>query len=441
MSAVKNYIFYTSDNCKETKANLEKFVELSKSYLSNYLLINLNEDDFPSLISKKSALIIFGEIQDIYKVLEKKSLIIHDFAFRFQIDDSTKDNIIDYFKKVSSNRIIIDVISAISNLYPPELDEQEKRYLSIDAEKVKEKGRFPCDLYLRIGSEKAVRVFIEGEDIGDRFEQYSKKGIKEYLFLTDDFYTIDNSKLLEIFNFENFIQNPSSNFQKQIDIVHDMARDLGIDEIVFVQMEDTMNKFAKELNDPTVKSLLDEFNSLSGTFLFKHSYLISILCYAVVRRLDWATDDQLGKFGVAAMLHDLGFSKAEYAHYELNDNFEELPNEIKKELKLHSANIANKLMTSKSVHIDIIKMIKLHHNFDLFSEEEQNVADGRLNHQACIFLMTHYFVIQLYKSFFDINKVTSILNELTDKFSRGTFKSITKVFQTEMRKALKVESV
>jgi hypothetical protein len=39
---------------------------------------------------------------------------------------------------------------------------------------------------------------------------------------------------------------------------------------------------------------------------------------------------------------------------------------------------------------------------------------------------------------FKVEKISEILDEVAETFGKGTFRSIAKVFDTEMRKALKV---
>lgn len=220
-----------------------------------------------------------------------------------------------------------------------------------------------------------------------------------------------------------------------MDTIFKMSKDLGLSQMVLSQVGDVMAKFGTSLSDKRLKNLLAEFNSKPGSFLFKHSYLIALFSVAFVQKMKWCSEEILSRFCLASVLHDMGFSDERVATYETSSTDEKIPSDIQKEISSHADKMAKVLEKDKEIHQDIIDMIRYHH-FSEIKHKDKEVLMGRLSQQSCIFLMVHLFVIELYSSMFDVEKVPEILENVAAHFDQTIFKPLADTFKSEMNNIL-----
>jgi hypothetical protein len=429
--ARQKVIFYL-ESFLETK-EVSRFFELCSEFLGNYELRNLSDADTDTKCDNSaSAIVILGNDVNASNIVSNSGLNLVDFNFCFQVN-VTGNLEMEGFKHIQPKRMIIDLVSSIKNKISPIVNDEKYGHLELEIEKLQARNTYPGDLFLRLKNGKLIKVFNKGDVIDDRLSRYKEKGVNRLLVSVKDFYQFDSSTLKKLYDLDSFLKDPTSEYKRHMDTIYSVSRELGVSDVVILNVEEIMGKFGKMIKEPKLKKLLDEFNSFPGTFMFKHSYLISLLCVAIVKKLDWGSEENLGKFCLAAMLHDLAYSDVNHVQYEAMELLTtDFPEDIRSEALNHAEMMANKLEKNKDIHDDVIKMVRYHHFLDYRSVKDMEVGVGRLNKHACLFIMIHNLVLGMYKVMFDRRKVPALIEGVARQFEDTIYKPIAITFKTHM---------
>lgn len=184
-------------------------------------------------------------------------------------------------------------------------------YVAVDTDMLLRLGKVNCALYLKISSDKFVKVIHSGADFtaaeADRFKQ---KNIEELY--------------VERFEFENFIKDFKKNVfskmawekaktQEKIDVLaNDMSLVQKASKIFgwspqVIQL--AQENISVVINVLKTESAFDKLNDLlknkRNKKLTSHTMILAIMMTDLVKRLNWESNKTIEKLTFAALLHDL----------------------------------------------------------------------------------------------------------------------------------------
>lgn len=242
-----------------------------------------------------------------------------------------------------------------------ELSDNEFTRVKIDEIPWNEKAS--CDYYLRLKSNKYIKVFLCGEiPPADRLEKYSMHGESYLYFKTQERVNFIHGQNLAIK--EAVKQNePAARIVKSIKA----AADKYIDEALTSGLQPVMieegkaicnNMFAMAKSDVSLKKLLNDFEAFNPEE-FSHSFLVCFFSTIICKNLDWVGQKTLDTLALGSMFHDIGIlqvpkelqekpldklSKDEFAHF------------------MSHAGLGMKMMESiPGVNAGVIQIIGQHH--------------------------------------------------------------------------------
>lgn len=189
-----------------------------------------------------------------------------------------------------------------------ELSDNEFTRVKIDEIPWNEKAS--CDYYLRLKSNKYIKVFLSGEiPPSERLEKYYVHGESYLYFKTHERVNFIHGQNLAIK--EAVKQNESAakivkSIKAAADKYIDEALTSGLQPVLIEEGKAICNNmFAMAKSDVNLKKLLNDFEAFNPEE-FSHSFLVSFFSTVICKNLDWVGQKTLDTLALGSMFHDIG---------------------------------------------------------------------------------------------------------------------------------------
>lgn len=274
-----------------------------------------------------------------------------------------------HIDKPFSDKIIYNKILQISSGAVETVKSLE--YVPVELDLLLRLGRISCALYLKISSDKFVKVIHSGSEFtAADMERFKQKNV-------DELY-------LERFEFENFIRDFKKNVfskmawekaktQEKIDLLsNDMSlvqkasKIFGWSPQVIQLAQENISAVINVLKtDSAFDKLTELLKNKRNQRLTSHTLVLSIMLTDLVRRLGWESNKTTEKLTFAALLHDLTLDEDLFADKQtllMADDYSALKSTAEGNILLnHPINAAQLTLNWPLCPPDVDVIIRQHH--------------------------------------------------------------------------------
>lgn len=277
-----------------------------------------------------------------------------------------------------------------------------------------------CDVYLRLGDEKYVKIVNKGDPITkETLDSFHNKNIKSF-YVTDEEFKRWSNELLPLSGSksdENLPDNKNLNL---------FLNSVGISHLTCVEVERTYKQILTNfIHSKNIHSLLRGMINNRKRFLYDHSYLVGVISIEIANRCDWGVSGTKEKLVMAALLHDLKLDEDLATMADRNDLNENVSIPIRSAFIKHGELMAKELSDEKDIPDDVIKIVKGHHS----------ISNPHPTILTAIFVVAHEFVTRLYNYQLNPEMVKQSIKDTQD-FFRGT---VFEKYGLELEKAVNKE--
>ncbi len=239
-----------------------------------------------------------------------------------------------------------------------------------------------CDVYLRLGDEKFVKIVNSGDSItNDVLRNFENKNITSFYVLKKDF---------DQFGME-LVPHSAAPVVKDILPDHKelnaLLGSLGINLFTCSEVSKTYEKFLSDIStNKHISNLLKQMIFNKKRFTYDHSYLAGIISIELAKKFEWSLTSVKEKLMIAAIMHDLRMPEDIVSIADSNNLSDSVAYNILRAHLKHSELMAEDLSKEDKVAQDVINIIKDHHN----------LSSVNLTPLTMVFIVAHEFVIKLY---------------------------------------------
>lgn len=293
---------------------------------------------------------------------------------------------------------------------------------------------YPCDLFIKLNTDKYVKVLTENTEIESEF-------IQKYLEKEIHFFYIESEKYDDfsqtVFKKKTIVKKREQEIDASINAVealHTYAKELGFGDQIIKQTQQLHQHIEKNANSKVLKNLLNRLKNLEGTFLYNHSFVTATLALTIGKKFNWFTFENQEKVYLGSMLHDLGYKDEKNAFHELmdKDEIEKLEQSKRDDILNHTTRY-NEQLTKTNLHQDVINIIIRHHGAQGAGSYPRNVSPHEATLIFALFMISHDFTLRLFKASFNKNKIPEIINDMESTYKIGNYKTIYPEFVKSVR--------
>ncbi len=289
----------------------------------------------------------------------------------------------------------------------------------------------PFNVYLKISDKKYVMIISNGiEDYFDIFDKYKRKGVHDFYIIHADYAEL-KEKLIH--GPKESKSSPEVHLKNVNIFLQKMLLSSGISQESIKLAESLTGQVLDSFDaNDSIKSLfINDLFQKNNQFCYNHSYLTALVCTQIGQKLQWNSQTIIHKLVMASLLHDSSLDTPELIvmHDLYPEELSGLEKDDKEDILHHGPTLANILLQHISVDSDTISIIKNSHEKPNGNGYPRGLNTQKLSSQAGVFLLSHDFVIEFYKSDFNINAINEITISLYDKYNHGNFEKIAKAFK------------
>lgn len=334
---------------------------------------------------------------------------------------------------VSSDFKIIEMSSKISDLLNVESNSTE--YIPIEINNFYKNINLPCDIFLKLGAQKFIRIAYKNDSITPNFlNKYKEKKIDFFYIKNNDFKLHGNTIFSDHLIDSSLYKNKVEELSKKTELLHEILSNFGVNKYILKQVDESIVELEQMLKKSN-SELFDLFEKSKGSFLHDHGYLTVCFANIILKELDWKSEIIRSKIMMAAMFHDLGISDAKLAMSEALGKAEilHLEKNSKEIILNHCEKIATILHRDALVPDDVVNMCLNHHEgFEQGYPKSKSSAS--LSQLECLFIIAHATAIGLYKRAFNVKKFPLIVEEIVTIYNKGNFRPIIIALQKAIEK-------
>lgn len=244
-------------------------------------------------------------------------------------------------------------------------------YLRISHSRFRKDEKPPCDIYLKLSTDKYVKIFNAQDEVSQDFlDKYTGKGVEYFYVLKSSFQDFAkyydeqiNTKLSKALSAEEKLDTQLQGFES----IQDYIQNIGLDANVVKTMNIvTQSSIDVMKQNPDLFHLVESMMRKEN-YLSEHSIMISYVAGALALEMEWVTTSTLQKLACAALLHDISLGNSSLARlsHEKEEEWEKNlnPEDIEK-IKKHPIVMAElikkqEVLTQMSIRLFLIIMKKL----------------------------------------------------------------------------------
>jgi response regulator RpfG family c-di-GMP phosphodiesterase len=294
------------------------------------------------------------------------------------------------------------------------------------------------DVYIKLSSVKYVKVLSEGQKFeAQDINKYIQKGIN-FLYITlQDYekFRVAYPKTPFLTNILKDVDklNEKDAWIKTQEVTHGLVQAYGVNKTVIGVVSKLASKIDEKFNRPAnlkkktsvLLELLDN-QKKQNSYLYEHSYLLGMISCSIVKNSHWRTSDTVDKVLYASFFHDILIEKDNIERIrDLNDPLvKDLTQEEMETLAEHPLKTEKMLDANEEIPNDVAKIVSQHHERVDGGGFPRGLGPERILPLACVVIIAHDFVDQMYENDFDPSERDYILKKMHKKYDKGNFRGI-----------------
>lgn len=433
---MRNIIIYNPDSnlVNYYKSIIEGLYNIDATVLSN-------SDDIPSALKDQDVAIInYGDekAETLVKYCLDHSpkipcIITGDESKMSEAKSKFKtQGLLDYFSHHENIELLFTMINRFSNLHQRSLN--QKKYCKVNINFFFSSSNVFCDIYLRVGESKFVKIFNRYDpiDIKD-VKKYNQKNVN-YLYVRENDFALIMKKLVE--QLKPLMESSGEDLTLGTSQIFSTFS-IQLQETVYESIQTLgLSNEAIEMTNVAINSTLDLVQSDSEIFkilhdvirgknyISEHSFLLAYISGAMVKESPYAHPDNTLALSVAAFFHDITLDTPQKAKITNVKDFKFSTISLKgrNEVLEHPIKSAELVKQINGIPEVVQTMILQHHE----SYDGKGFPNGidymRTHPLSAIFNVAHELADYFFESGQDPQNITDIIDDLTNKYLRGNYK-------------------
>lgn len=178
-------------------------------------------------------------------------------------------------------------------------------------------SRSPCDVYIKLlkktGDEYVKRLKKGDSFAKDDLKKYEEFGVGDFYILKDSYDLFMEGLIAQTLSSLKNVRSMEENVEVIGDsyvISTDLMRALGITPVCITLVNQTIQSMKNQiLQSPKLGPLLKKIMEDHLSYSYRHSYLICVLSYSLLPKMEWGSQDQqaslLEKICMVSYFHDI----------------------------------------------------------------------------------------------------------------------------------------
>ena len=338
----------------------------------------------------------------------------------------------DYLHKPAQLETFEDIIK---NLLSGKVDPEAELFFPVPIHHFFRFSQALCDVYLRLGEKKWVKVFHANEAYDEgRLNEFNNKGIQNLFIKSNDAVNL-NCQLFHYPIFKgrgNFpLMGPREFFNFNAREVKVLLSNLRVKEAAITLATRQIGELVEEFEKIDLFKTLFEKQYYKSQYILDHSYLFCVLINLLLKQTGFNNKNLQHKLTYAALLHDMRLSSDELAFIQdvWPNDISALEEEQKKELEVHFKYLAQDLARSSKTPLGVeglIECLNVGLNHPPKSLERDLSEFFNFTHKLVTYLFRYQFNMQAISKFIESEKnikhgklVREVLDVFTQVFPLG----------------------
>ncbi len=249
----------------------------------------------------------------------------------------------------------------------------------------------PVDIFIKIAEGKYVKAFSQGGNFDETdFLKYQQKDILKLfaLNLSTDVLVEKVQEMIQIISKTHGHHNKGQAVVETQDLILSTFKDYGFHEglvpAIEAQIQDTLKICG---SDKTLSLLLNKMLKLKGSYISKHSFMLSAVTVALANKVGWNSETTAQKLVICSLFHDV-FLKEDI----LNEVHELEGRKYDEDFKNHPQKAAELLDKIPRVPPDTGRIVLEQHEVGEVSGIPRSVAVHDTSPLGQLFTFSHYLV-------------------------------------------------
>lgn len=239
-----------------------------------------------------------------------------------------------------------------------------------------------CDIYLRLGDEKFVKIVNTGDVVTqDILKNFENKNIA-YFYVTEDAFDNIGKELTPL------SEAPKSKLKlPDHGELNQLLTSFGVNQLTCSEVSKTYEKILHDTSRyDKISTLLNEMVYSKKRFVYDHSYLVGVISVELAKKSDWGVGATKEKMTMAALMHDLRLPEDLATMADINELSPNVTISVRQAHLKHAEMMAIELQHEPTIPDDVLKIVKDHHN----------LLNPHLSRLTMVFIVAHEFVTRMY---------------------------------------------
>lgn len=302
---------------------------------------------------------------------------------------------------------------------------EEQKYCKIPMHLIEKYGEnFPFDVFLKLGSNKIIKISHGQEDIMETFQKYRSRGVEDVYALEGEFKSFLSHlrrKLTNKFFDESTVEEKVAVLDGSYAVAKEAFNKIGVSaESVGLAQELSKKSLEVVQQQPNIFKFFERFKkNCSEEYMYNVTLIFTIT--SMMEFVDWSSNAIKEKSVMAAMLRDIILLPE---HFDEIKNWDGNTDSMSKIANNHPVLVAEMLQQdSKSwVPAEVIQIIQQHHERPQGTGFPLKTKHTQISQLSAIHIVADVFTDKLIEANFNFKEKDKILGEIQKDYSVGSFR-------------------
>lgn len=258
----------------------------------------------------------------------------------------------------------------------------------------------PCDLFIRLSSEKYVKVMNEGEIFGNGdLGRFKDKGVG-FLFVKEENLQSIITKLVQLVTVQAKSALAKGSVSDVFEIsesmqatIHDLGAELGYSPALENAVKANMGLACSLMEqNQALSSVLQGITINADNYVSSHSILLPYISCGMAELMDWHSEHTYQKLTLASLLHDCCLSDSGLARVVNESELENFSSQDQAKWREHTEKAAEISRRFTEIPADVEQIVSQHHELPDGSGFPNQLHHTRIAPLSALFIIAHDFL-------------------------------------------------